>query len=248
MEALTLNKPFALRQMPLIFMQNTIFFFTFLLIIVSCKNKNADKKEADPKNIYRDYRVWGEEGRDEATLRLQYKKGDEEGDAIALEAPAKVLFDDAEIKADSSHFTGPYYELVKPIDEFSGSHNILYVDPVGKEHRDSFRFEPFSLVEEIPERLTRKSFQLKLANFPGTSTLIRLVMADTSLSSEGVNEEMRIENGIVNITEQELAKLSNGPVILEIYREEEKPIQGSSGKSGKLSMTYGIKREFELTD
>jgi hypothetical protein len=73
-------------------------------------------------------------------------------------------------------------------------------------------------------------------------------MADTSLRSEGVNEEMRIENGILTITEEAFSRLTNGPVILEIYREEERPLRGNPKTDGKLSMTYGIKREFELTD
>lgn len=229
-------------------MRYFLFSFALLSIVVSCQNKKSGKKEATAENIYCDYRIWGEEGRGEGTLRLQYKMDDDEGEAIAWEPPAKVLFDGAEIKADSSRFTGPYYELIKPVEELSGNHSIAFIDPKGKEHRDSFRFEPFSLATKMPERLGRKPFQLRLTNFPDTPTLVRLVMADTSLYSEGVNEEMRIENGTVNITEQELRKLMNGPVILEIYREEEKPIRGNSGMGGKFSMTYGIKREFELTD
>jgi hypothetical protein len=74
--------------------------------------------------IYYDYQVWGEEGRNEVTIRLQYRRGDEEGDAVALEEPGQVMLDGEPLTADSTKFTGTYYELTKPATEFKGNHTI----------------------------------------------------------------------------------------------------------------------------
>lgn len=229
-------------------MRYFLFSFTMLTLLVACKNAKTNKKEASAETIYYDYRIWGEEGRDDVTVRLQYKSGGEEGEPIAWSLPTKVLFDGVEIKIDSSRFTGAYYELIKPVEKVRGKHSIVFVDEHGKERREDFNFEPFSLEKNLPETIKRIPFQIKLANFPDTLTSIRLVMTDTSLHSAGVNEEMLIENGIINITEQQLANLTKGPVVLEIYKEEERPIRDTPAVDGKLSMTYGIKREFELTD
>jgi hypothetical protein len=135
------------------------FSITLLLTILSCQNKGPGQKDAPAETIFFDYRIWGEEGREEATLRLQYRWG-EEGDAFAWRPPAKVLFDGGELKADSTRFTGPYYEVIKPVEELSGDHYISFVDSSGKERRDSFRFEPFSLATEMPSRQT---FQMSQA-------------------------------------------------------------------------------------
>jgi hypothetical protein len=140
---------------------------------------------------------------------------------------------------------GVYYETSKPVETFTGEHIVSYIDKSGKEHRDTFTFEPFTLAQEIPETI-RKPFQIQLQNFPEGVAPIRLVMVDTSLRSDGVNEKLMIEGGILEITEGYLANLTKGPVTLEIYQEEERPVKGRLGSFGKFTMTYGLRRQFNL--
>lgn len=205
-----------------------------------------DKVPAAPKSVYYDYRIWGEEGSDEATLRLQYKAEGEEGEPVAWAPPAKVLLNNEEIKADSSNFTGAYYEVTKPVNAFAGEQEILFVDEYNKEHRERFSFEPFTLAEELPETLKNEPFQIRLQNFPQTATPVRVVMVDTSLQSVGVNEEVMAKEGIIQITARHLARLTPGPVTLEIFWEEEKPLNQGTGAGGKFIMTYGLRRSFNL--
>ncbi len=216
--------------------------------LLSCHNTERKEKTADPVNTYYDYQIWAEEGTNDATIRLQYKEGGEEGEALALDKGAKVLFDNTGLRVDSSRFTGAYYELLKPVAELAGPHAILLVDEAGKEYRETFTFTPFALASEIPEEVKRKPFRIRLKNFPDTPTTIRLVITDTSLQSADVNDEMLVRNGTIHVTEQQLANLTNGPATLEIYREEEWPIHNDSGAGGKFLITYGIKREFELVE
>lgn len=218
-----------------------------LYCFTSCQNAESGRAtELESNRIYYDYQVSAEEGHEEATVRLQYKIGDENGRAFVVEKPGKVMFDGAELKVDSTHFTGAYYELIKPLSEISGEHTIAFVDKKGKEHTTNFSFAPFSLAQDVPERVKRKPFTIQLKNFPASFILIRLVMTDTSLQSPGVNEEMQIENGRVAIDEAFLNNLKAGPVTLEIYREEERPVGSGTKEAGRLLMTFGIRRQFEL--
>lgn len=229
-------------------MRHFLFACVVLSFFAACKNPGSSKESLSPNALYFDYRIWGEDGRGDATLRLQYKTGDEEGEAIAWEAPAKVLFDNAEINVDSSRFTGAYYEITKPVTALSGKHEILFLDKNKKEHRERFSFDPFELAEELPETLAKSPFQIRLQNFPKTATAVRLVMVDTSLRSVGVNEELVVKEGMVQITAQHLTRLTTGPVTLEIIREEEKPLGQGREASGKFTITYGLRREFNLAD
>jgi hypothetical protein len=45
-----------------------------------------------------------------------------------------------------------------------------------------------------------------------------------------------------------LRGISNGPINLHLYKEEEKLLNKDSSGWGELSITYGLKREFELKD
>jgi len=39
-----------------------------------------------------------------------------------------------------------------------------------------------------------------------------------------------------------------GPVVLELYLEQERPLKQHTTAGGKISITYGLKKEFDLTD
>jgi hypothetical protein len=94
--------------------------------------------------------------------------------------------------------------------------------------------------------VVKKPFTVQLTNFPTAATTIRLVMVDTSLDSPDVNEELRVENGEVKIDAAMLANLTKGPTVLQIYREEQRPFENGGTATGRLTTTYGIKREFVL--
>lgn len=220
-------------------------FFSFL---TGCQNgEPRSSRRHEPSAVFHDYQVSAEEGRADATVRLQFKEGDENGDAFALETPSRVLFDGAELPADSSRFSGPYYELIKPVDALRGRHTILFVDSKGGRHEMAFSFTPFSLSRELPEKLGKKPFVIHLADFPSAPTTLRVVMTDTSLHSAGVNEDVQVINSELRVDESLLDNLAAGPVTLEISREEVQPLENIPGQTGRLLLTYTIRRQFELT-
>lgn len=219
------------------------------LALVSCVNdeENGNSSKVESERIYFDYKISAEEGRDAAVM-LQYRVGGKDGNTLAIEEPGKVVFDGAELKADSARLTGFFYELIRPIDEFKGPHTIVFIDRNKKQHKEEFKFEPFRLAAELPESIKKAPFVIKLDEVDASPVNIRLVITDTSHSSPDVNEEMLITKGEIKVDEKMLNALTTGPVALEIYKEETRPLRERSRAGGRISITYGLKRQFELID
>ena len=69
-------------------------------------------------------------------------------------------------------------------------------------------------------------------------------MTDTSLEGDGVNEVDSVVNGQLDLREF-LPAVANGPLILHLFKEEDRSLKT---QNGKISITYGLKKEFELKD
>jgi hypothetical protein len=208
-------------------------------IVSGCTNPS---KDVPASGNFRDYRVWADEGEELVSCMFQFHKGNPETKAIALQSPAKVLLDKRDMQEDSTAVTGIYYESDIPIDSFIGKHRIDYWDEKGKLFSDEFDFKTFS-VADLPEEVKREPFVIQLEDFPETETRIHLVMVDTAFMTNDVNELLYAENGEIRVTGPMLRKLKNGPISLEVSREQEKMIKG-----GRISVRYGVKREFLLID
>jgi hypothetical protein len=223
-------------------------FFCLLFLLVSCTDEDRDPSEevSHPGSLYQNFQVWGEEGREEVTIRLQFHEGNRNGDAIALENSGSVYLNDTPLPADSTKFNGVFYEISLPVADFTGNHTIRFTGPDGKEYREEFSFAPFSLVKEIPAEIKRKPFDLELQNFGKGSEFVRLVMIDTAMGTDDVNEDVLVEEGRISITEEYLANLAAGPIYLEIYREQEELVRNGARGGGKLAITYALKRQFNL--
>ena len=52
----------------------------------------------------------------------------------------------------------------------------------------------------------------------------------------------------VNIPAEKLAEVINGPVVLQLHKEENKKLKNSPRQGGRLLISYGLQREFVLTD
>lgn len=219
-----------------------------IFLLVSCADEpNAETVEGfRPGSLYQNFQVWGEEGREDVTVRLQFHEGSRNGDAILLDEPGTVYLDDVLLPADSTKFNGVFYEISLPLSEFTGSHTIRFTGPDGKEYKEEFSFSPFSLVKDIPAEIKRKPFDLQLQNFGKGSEFVRLVMVDTAMQSADVNEDILVEDGRVSISDEHLANLTEGPVYLEIYKEQEQLVRNGAKGGGKLVITYALKRQFNF--
>lgn len=220
---------------------------SFVFLFATCRHHDKTGKKTDFNNLYFDYTVTAEEGAPYATCLLQFKQNSLEGASVNVE-PGKVELDGQELQGDSAGLSGYYYEVQKPVDSFTGKHTIVFTNEDDKQFHQEFDFTPFSLEEELPAKISRKPFVIQLKNFPDSQTPVRLLLLDTAFVSKGFNDTIRVVNGQVKIDESILNNLKNGPINFELYLEKEIPLKEHTNAGGRLAITYGLKREFELVD
>ena len=220
----------------------------FAIFLAGCtSNEISYSKEVSPDAIYFDYSIWGDEESGNVTAKFQYRFGGPNGTTLVLEEPAKVEFDGELLQVDSSRMNGTWYEINKPEKDFNGRHWIIYTDSNKKQYREEFDFNVFSLRAELPKEIKRDDLVFELEGLQ-TEDYIRLLLTDTSFYSRGIDRLDTIRNGKITITRWELDNLKNGPVSLEFYWEDEKSLKQATKEGGRLSISYGLKRVFELKD
>ena len=222
--------------------------FISALFLLSCSsNEIGNSKDVNPDAIFFDYKIWAEEGREDVTVNLQYRMGGRNGTTLVLDEPSKVLFDGEQLNADSAKVTGAYYETQRPFSSFAGKHTITFTDLNKKEYKEEFEFIPFSLEPDVPATLTRGDL---VFTFKGLDSIdhLNVVLTDTSFRSADINDIDTVKNGKLVISANRLSALVNGPINLQFYKEVVKPVKNSTKEGGKLFISYGLKREFELKD
>lgn len=228
--------------------------FSFLLISISAliffscsSNEVGNAKDVNPESIYFDYKVWGEEGNDDATVMLQYRFAGKNGTTLVLEEPAKVELDGDSIRVDSSNMNGAYYEIIKPAKDFVGKHTITFTNLENKQYKEDFDFKPISLRSKIPNEIKRGDLTFDLDGLEPVD-YVRVLLTDTSFESKDINWVDTVKNGRVTISADDLKNVVNGPVHLELIKEIDKPIKNGTREGGSFSFSYGLKREFVLKD
>lgn len=217
-----------------------------VVLLASCtSNEIGNSKDVNPEAVYFDYEVWAEEGKEDVTINLQYRMGGPNGTTLVLNEPSQVILDKEKLQLDSAKFSGAYYEVQKPLGNFSGNHTIVFTDFNKKEYKEDFEFVPFSLNPDMPEVISRGDL---VFHFSGLDPVdyIRVSLTDTSFTSDDINDVDTVRNGRLVITADRLSTLKNGPINLQFIKEQERLLKNTSAEGGKLSITYGLKREFEL--
>ena len=221
---------------------------TSIFFLFSCTSDEiGSSKDVNPDAVFFDYKIWADESREEVTVNLQYRMGGKNGTTLVLDEPSKVLFDGEQLKVDSAKVTGAYYEIQRPFSSFAGKHTITFTDRNKKEYNEEFEFTPFSLEPEVPATMNRGDL---VFNFKGLDSLdlVNVVLTDTSFTSADINDIDTVKNGRLVISANRLSALVNGPINLQFFKEVAKPVKSSTREGGKLFISYGLKREFELKD
>jgi hypothetical protein len=239
---------FTLRQIVMMNFSKTgvPLFIVFTAIVAACTNRERVNNETSFDQLYFDYSITGEEDNENVTCVFQYKYGDEEGKAVNIQ-PAEIELDGEPIETDSTKFSGFFYEMQKPIDSFAGKHIVAFITP-DKKYTNEFEFSPFTIQEELTEKIQRRPFIIHLKNFPSAEKSVRLILLDTAFESAGFNDKIPVVDGKINLDDYILSSVKKGPVILELYLEQEVPLKQRTPAGGKISITYGLKKELELTD
>jgi hypothetical protein len=220
--------------------------FVLSLSFLSCNNEEiGSSRDVEPRSIFFDYQVRAEESRNDVTVMLQYRFGGKNGTTLFLEAPSKVELDGQLIPVDSSKMTGAFYEFQQPVENFLGKHSIRFTDREGKKYEEAFEFRTMRLAREIPDSIPRGELILELQGVdPGA--IVRVLLSDTSFTGEGINRLESVQDSKIRITAAEMDKLANGPIHLELIQETEEPIKNGTPEGGRLSISYGLRREFLL--
>jgi hypothetical protein len=77
---------------------------------------------------------------------------------------------------------------------------------------------------------------------------LTVVLTDTSFSSKDINDLDTVKNGRLVINADRLSAVVNGPINLQFIKEGNQDLKSTTKEGGKLYMSYGLKREFELKD
>jgi hypothetical protein len=224
-----------------------LFLYILSTFLTSCtSNEIGTAKDVNPEAIYFDYKIWGEEGNNDVTIKLQYRVGGKNGTTLLLEEPAKVELDGELLKADSSTYSGVYYEVQKPVASFTGRHTIVFTDVNKKQYKEVFNFQPVALETKIPDTLQRSKIAFKFSGIDSPDYL-RVLMTDTSYTGEGINQlDTVYKDGLITIGMEDIKELVNGPIHLEITKENDSPVKNGTREGGRISISYGLKREFNI--
>jgi|CXWL01.1.fsa_nt_gi hypothetical protein len=227
--------------------KTVVVFFILGIVFIACNNKKDKPYKTNPEAIWFDYKIIGEESDDNLTVMLQYRAGGEEGDAIAVGEPGKVMLDGEAVPADSTKMTGTFYELHKPVAAFAGKHSIVFTNADKKEYREEFDFQPVVLATLLADTVLRRDLVFEFEGLEPEEYL-RVLLTDTSFANDGINRVDTVLNSRLVITKTDLEYLANGPVQLEFIREYERPVKNGTKEGGRLLITYSLKREFILKD
>ena len=220
----------------------------FTVIMAGCnENKDVKADASDLGNIYLAYTITAAETNEFVTCKFQFLQGGADGEAIKLKDSASIQLDGKPISPDSSRFNGVYYEVVLPFEDFKGKHTIVFTS-FGKKFTEQFEFAPFSLATPLPPVIKRNELTVKLKDFPLNRTPLRLVMTDTAFGTSWINQPVAVTNAELKITVQMLARLKNGPIGFELHREKESALKETTKAGGRITLTYSLKREFELVN
>ena len=229
-------------------MQKVVTIILSLVFLVACKDRNAgNKTKIDNSRIYFNYRISGEEDKEYVTCLLQFHNKGPQGATLELEKPGMVKLDGEEISADSTVMTGAYYEVQKPAESFVGKHTITFIDLNKKQYTEEFSFTPFSLQPELPRKVRRQDIQLGVEGLAASDSL-ELVLTDTAFATDDVQITLPVNDGVILIPRQQLQQVRSGPVHLYLYKEENRSVREGTKAGGRIAISYGLRREFNLVD
>jgi len=224
----------------------TIFAFLILLISSSCSsNEIGDSKDVNPETVYVNYRVSGDEETAMATVQLQFRFGGKNGTTLVLTEPAGVTLDGKQLTVDSSRFNGAYYETMIPVADFAGKHTIVFTGYDGKQYKEEFDYPVLSFAQELPAQVKRGPLNIEL-NGLNDKDRVEVILTDTSYYSKDIARTDTVKNGRIHISALDMENLRNGPIVLELIRQENRPLNQAPQEGGRIQISYGLKREFTL--
>jgi len=218
-----------------------------LLFFLSCTNIDVRKEKSDPNDIYFDYIAWGDEETGTITLKLQFRAGGPNQRAMLLQSPSTVMLDNQLLQPDSTKFMGAYYEFTAPTRDFGGEHSIVFTDNKNHQYKTLFEFPVVRFRSEPDSVIGRRDMVLDLEGLKAEGH-IRVLMTDTSFYGRGIEKIDSFDNNPLVITREDLRDLKNGPVYMELFREEDRELTETMNAGGRFYLSYSLNRSLFLKD
>lgn len=227
-------------------LRNLSFAVFLLFLLTGCtSNEIGNSRDVNPDAIFFDYKIRGDEKDDRVTVYIQYRMGGPNGTTLVLNDPARVRLDGETIPVDSARLTGAYYEIQKSPDSFAGKHTIVFTDLNKKEYSEEFQYRRFALKTKIPSIVHRGDLTFDLEGLD-SEDLVRVTATDTSFSSRDIVEIDTVRDGRLTISSNKLKNLVDGPITLLLSKETERAVKNGTREGGRIVISYGLQREFEL--
>lgn len=220
----------------------------FLSFVACTSNEIGYSKDVNPETIYMDYNILYKEGGDSITCLLQFRFAGENGTTLVLSSPSKVSIDGKEIKADSSDFSGAYYERKFSAATFTGDHSIEFTDVNSKTRQEVFNFRRTRLASNILSVNKQTDLVLKFDN-TDEHDIMEVNISDTSGATDDIKIKAKPFAGKLTINAAQLQSLSSGPCSISIYKSVAQLLQQPTTEGGRLVIDYIIKEaEIELQE
>ena len=223
----------------------SLLFLALSVLLMACLGTTG--QDADPDELFFDYKIWGEEGNDSVTVMLFFREEGPTGPTVRISEPGFVQLDGERLLPDSNLMTGVFYTVRKDVNQFTGKHSILYTDVNKKTYREDFDFRPFRLKGPFSDTLRRARLNIQLEGLDKMD-FVRVLLSDTSYPGEAIERLDTIWNNQLIISKSALSYLNSGPIFFELSKEDEWPVEKGTRAGGLVSVTYTLRRELFLLD
>lgn len=213
-----------------------------LFIIVGCRDSAGYRED----ELFLDYQVTGEEGADQVSVLVQFRERNSYGPTVELRQGAGIELDGNKLDFNKETRNGPIYIASRSLNEFKGSHQLIYTDSKGRKWRQDLIFSVFSLSGDstLNRPIDSAGFVLTIRAEPAFNK-IRVLLTDTSYAGKEIDKTLLVKRNQIHITKNDLKGLKSGPVQLELVAEKHHILERKGQANGALHVAYTLRREFQ---
>lgn len=217
-------------------------FTASLLLLSACDTIEIGRaKDVNPETVWQQYNVLYDEADDSVVCHAQFRFAGANGTSLILDSGSNLMLDNKLLQVDNSSSGGAYYLKVSHTGKFAGNHSFTYTDINGKKYENSFVFTPIILQDSLPESINPHS-DLKL-RFSGLADneSVNISLSDTAYSEMNLDSNFVLSNQSIIIPASCIAKMTTGPLKLQVEYEKKLPLQQTAKEGGEINFVYALK-------
>ncbi|NNV57645.1 hypothetical protein [Limnovirga soli] len=208
---------------------------------VSCtSNEIGFSKDVNPETIFSSYNINYDEGDDSVNCFMQFRFAGENGTTLILSKPSNIAIDEKIIEVDSSTAFGAFYLVRFGVNDFNGSHQIVFTDINGKTHTENFSFSKINCITPIPAVVTTDSLAILQFSGAARNDEISVSISDTASATADIEIQEEIRNNKIQIPIAQLNTLSKGPIEINIHMHRALPLKHATNQGGEFIIQQNI--------